>query len=87
MFTKKYISTIFILSFSLGLCLNAQSNIPLSFPTDYISQFQDIHIDDAGVGYVAGSCGVLRKTEDAGQSWTTVTPPTNNDISSVECAP
>ena len=65
----------------------AQSNIPVSYPADYISQFKDIYVDDAGLGYVVGTCGVMRKTENGGQKWTTVDAPSSNDLRTITCAP
>ncbi|MBC6996449.1 T9SS type A sorting domain-containing protein [Neolewinella lacunae] len=70
-----------------GTCVRAQADIPVSYPADFITHFQDIHIDAAGVGFAAGTCGVLRRTTDSGQSWTTVTSPTDENIESIACAP
>lgn len=65
----------------------AQSDVPGSYPVNYITQFQDVFVDANGLGYVVGKCGVLRKTENDGQKWETVSSPTGNDIYSVACAP
>lgn len=67
--------------------VRAQSNIPVSYPVDFITQFQDIYVDGPGVGYAVGTCGVLRKSTDGGQMWSTVSSPTDENIESVACPP
>lgn len=79
------------LTLLLGLfactCVRAQSNIPVSYPVDFITQFQDIYVDGPGVGYAVGTCGVLRRSTDGGQMWSTVSSPTDENIESVACPP
>ncbi|SEQ23082.1 T9SS type A sorting domain-containing protein [Neolewinella agarilytica] len=65
----------------------AQTNVEGSYPVDYISDINDIHIDDSGLGYLGGTCGVLRKTTDNGATWTVEDSPTDNDIISLACPP
>lgn len=86
-----HLSLLFVLL--LGTCgpaqngLQAQVNIPVSHPVDFISKFQDIHVDDQGTGFVAGRCGALRQTVTDGQMWETVDAPTDDDLLSVSCPP
>ncbi len=65
----------------------AQTNVDVSYPVDYISNINDIHVDDSGLGYLGGTCGVLRKTTDNGATWTVEDSPTDNDIISIACPP
>ncbi len=67
--------------------VRAQSNIPVSYPVDFITQFQDIHVDDAGAGLAVGTCGVIRRTTNSGTMWTSFTSPVDGDIESVACPP
>ena len=76
-----------VLTSSLILTIMAQPDVPNSFPADYITQFQDIHVSDDGTGFAVGKCGVLRSTNDAGQTWTTENAPTDDDMYTVSCAP
>lgn len=76
-----------LLGFIAGTCVRAQSNIPVSYPVDFITQFQDIYVDDPGVGFAVGTCGVLRRSTNGGQMWTTVNSPTDENIESVACPP
>jgi photosystem II stability/assembly factor-like uncharacterized protein len=65
----------------------AQTNVPFSYPADYISNITDVHVDNTGTGYLGGSCGVLRKTTNDGQSWAVSNSPTNDDIEAISCPP
>ena len=76
-----------LLSLFLCTCVRAQSDIPASFPTDFITQFQDVHVDDAGVGLAVGTCGVIRRTTNSGAMWTSFTSPVGENIESVACPP
>ena len=62
-----------------------QTNIPSSYPTDYISDVLDVHVDDAGTGFLAGTCGVLHRTTNDGQNWTVTEAPTTDDIEAIAC--
>ena len=64
-----------------------QTNIPFSYPTDYIGDVLDVHVDDAGTGFLAGSCGVLRRTTNNGQNWKVTEAPTTDDIETIACPP
>lgn len=74
---------------SLFLCtgVRAQSDIPVSYPTDFITQFQDIHVDDTGTGLAVGTCGVIRRTTNSGAMWTSFSSPVDGQIESVACPP
>lgn len=76
-----------LLSLFLCTCVRAQSDIPVSFPTDFITQFQDIYVDDAGIGLAVGTCGVIRRTTNSGTMWTNFTSPVDGNIESVACPP
>ncbi|WP_020567139.1 T9SS type A sorting domain-containing protein [Neolewinella persica] len=76
-----------LLTAFLCTCVRAQSDIPVSFPTDFITQFQDVHVDEAGVGLAVGTCGVIRRTTNAGAMWTSFTSPLEDNIESVACPP
>jgi photosystem II stability/assembly factor-like uncharacterized protein len=76
-----------LLSLFLCTCVRAQSDIPVSFPTDFITQFQDVHVDDAGVGLAVGTCGVIRRTTNSGAMWSNFTSPVGDNIESVACPP
>lgn len=81
-------SSLFILSLcTCGPALLAQANIPASYPVDFISKFQDIHVDADGVGFAGGHCGVLRKTVTDGQMWETVESPVEGTVSVIACPP
>jgi len=64
-----------------------QTDVPFSFPSNYISDILDVHIDDAGTGFLGGTCGVLRKTTDNGQSWTVIDAPSEADLETIACPP
>lgn len=66
-------------------CLMAQTDVPFSYPSNYISDINDVHVDAAGTGFVGGTCGVLRRTTDNGQTWTVASSPTDNDIEALAC--
>ena len=76
-----------LLTIFLCSCVRAQSDIPVSFPTDFITQFQDVHVDDAGIGLAVGTCGVIRRTTNSGAMWTNFTSPVEDNIESVACPP
>lgn len=65
----------------------AQTDVPFSFPSDYISNVLDVHTDATGAGFLGGSCGVLRQTTDNGLSWTVSESPTSSDIETIACPP
>lgn len=65
----------------------AQTDIPLSYPSSYISSILDVHVADDGSGLLGGTCGVLRQTTDGGQTWTVIDAPENNDLQTVACPP
>lgn len=65
----------------------AQTGIPFSYPSNYISDMLDVHVDDAGTGFLAGTCGVLRRTSNDGENWTVATSPTTEDIEAIACPP
>ncbi len=67
--------------------LSAQPNIAVSSPADYITKLQDIFVDDDGVGFAGGRCGVLLKTVTDGQMWEPVAAPTTSDILTLACPP
>ncbi|MEM6769733.1 MAG: hypothetical protein AAF597_04025, partial [Bacteroidota bacterium] len=67
--------------------LNAQTDVPFSYPEDYISNFADVYVADDGSGLLGGTCGVLRASTDGGLTWANVSSPTANDIVSIACPP
>ncbi|MEO0731205.1 MAG: YCF48-related protein [Bacteroidota bacterium] len=67
--------------------LFAQAEIFHSFPVDFITKFQDVHVDASGLGLAVGTCGVIRQTMDDGQMWEHFASPTQNNIESVACPP
>lgn len=65
----------------------AQTDVPFSYPANFISDVLDVYVDANGTGYLGGTCGVLRTTTDNGQNWTVADTPTNNDIEAIACPP
>lgn len=65
----------------------AQVDIPFSYPSGYISDVRDVHVDATGTGFLTGTCGVLRRTTNDGQDWTVAASPTTDDIETIACPP
>ncbi|MFK8161915.1 MAG: T9SS type A sorting domain-containing protein [Lewinella sp.] len=76
-----------LLTVFLCTCVRAQSDIPVSYPTDFITQFQDVHVDDDGIGLAVGTCGVIRRTTNSGAMWSSFDSPVGDNIESVACPP
>lgn len=73
-----------------GLAQNgvqAQANIAVSSPVDYITKLQDIHVDDNGIGFAGGRCGVLLNTVTDGAMWEPTDSPTDTDLLALACSP
>lgn len=56
-------------------------------PLDFISQIQDVYVDDNGVGWAGGTCNTLLKTVNDGELWEQVTSPFEGNIRTLLCAP
>ncbi|MEM6770345.1 MAG: hypothetical protein AAF597_07175, partial [Bacteroidota bacterium] len=67
--------------------LQAQADIAVSSPTDYITKLQDIHVDDGGNGFAVGRCGVLLTTSTDGQLWDPMPAPTAESLNTIACPP
>lgn len=62
--------------------------ITVQEPVGFLTQFQDIYLDQTGSGYAVGSCGAIVFTEDEGANWTNVDgPASGDDYGAVGCAP
>ncbi|MTB52512.1 YCF48-related protein [Lewinella sp. W8] len=71
----------------LGAGLFGQ-RITVQDPIDFITQFQDIYVDDAGTGYAVGTCGAIVYTEDDGANWSLIDGPlTDDNYGAVGCSP
>ncbi|PHI18131.1 hypothetical protein CEQ90_19490 [Lewinellaceae bacterium SD302] len=79
-----YINLLFLLATFVGLA--AQSG-ELIRPLEFVTQLEDVHVDDSGIGWSGGSCETLLKTTDDGLLWQQVESPVAADVVSVSCAP
>jgi photosystem II stability/assembly factor-like uncharacterized protein len=78
----------------LSLCLLALSSlltgqrVTVQNPVDFLTQFQDIYVDDAGTGYAVGTCGAIVFTENDGTTWARIDGPVAGDnYGAVGCSP
>ena len=56
-------------------------------PLEFISQLEDVHVDDSGIGWSGGSCETLLKTTSSGGDWQLIESPVAADVVSLSCAP
>ena len=66
---------------------DAQTGLSFSYPAGHITDGLDVYVDDAGTGFLVGTCGVLRTTTNNGQNWNLTEAPTTDDLEAVACPP
>ena len=79
------LSTLLVSIFVIHVMHGQQTNYVL--PKDaYVTQFQDVVVDNNGHGFAVGTCNIIVETTDNGDSWTPIAPPNDGlDFERVFC--
>ena len=56
-------------------------------PFDFATNFRDVHVDNSGIGWAVGTCGMLASTQNNGQDWEMGMSPEGLDFEVVACKP
>jgi len=65
----KNLSLYFFLLLLLTSLIVSGQREGIIYPQDFATKFQDVHVDDTGLGYAVGTCGIIARTSD-GQTFT-----------------